>query len=141
MKPENKTKSTPRKESPPGGKTMPGVTQEWVLTVSSLTGQVTKIERLDMGRREEVSATEYAALAATYPGVLSPTALSAGTTAATADPAIGLYSSYSDPYGYGRIYWQGMYDCASYIASTLKKGTTEEQAYVREVLDQLSAGT
>ncbi len=135
MTPESKAKTTNPERSAPGDKTMPSGTQEWVLTVDQTTGLVTKIERLEMGRREELSATEYAAVAATCPGMLSPTG---EATSSAVDQTANLYASYYNPYGQ-QVYYQGMYDCAAYIAKILNNGTHEEQAYVKGMLDSLSS--
>lgn len=71
--PRNKTPSSDQDATQPSAETSPAPadegpagdqTEEWVLTLNSFTGELCKAERLDRasGRRQEVSAIEYAAM-------------------------------------------------------------------------------
>ncbi len=88
-------------------------TQEFIFTINSATGELVKVEKLDMGQRQELSPDEYSSLSEAFP-------MASGTEESYSgydyDPYTMLYAAYADPYGYG-AYAQGAYDYAAALAA------------------------
>src|SRR5262249_3878238 len=99
--------------------------QEWIVTTDKASGQVVKVERLDLGQREELSAEEYALLAASAP--LATAAADVGGQLGY--PDADLYAAYSNPSSaYYEAYSQGVNDALRTLAASYGS-TPEEQAY------------
>ncbi|HEX2081438.1 MAG TPA: hypothetical protein VHG08_27290 [Longimicrobium sp.] len=113
-------------------------TRELVVTLSPVTGEVTRIEHLEKdGRRREFTPEEYAAVAAYYAGApAAPVTLAAA--AAEADAAAPDPAAY-DPYGYARAYTQGAGDASTGMSAAAAAYTTDQLAYFQGALDASTA--
>jgi hypothetical protein len=112
-------------------------TEEWVFTMSSLTGEIAKVEKIDKatGQRQEISEEEYAALS----GYADP----------NADPYAAYYAEYGyDPYAEQQaaeayaVYEAGYYQAAAEYEAVLAGLTSgsgytpeEEAAYLQGLAD------
>jgi transposase-like protein len=108
--------------------------EEWIFTLSRLTGDVLKVERVDpaSGERRELSLDEYAALR-------GEEVEGAGVVVAEDYSAYGYdpYAAHTyDPYGYDEGYYQGMADLVASLSQQTGSGLTpEEQAYYQGIAD------
>lgn len=100
----------------------PDETQEFIFTVNSATGELVKVEKLDMGQRQELSADEYSSLSEAFPAASAEESYSGYDY----DPYT-MYAAYAaDPYGYG-AYAQGAYDYALALAAAGYDFSSQEE--------------
>lgn len=98
-------------------------TQEFIFTVNSATGEVVKVEKLDMGQRQELSSDEYSSLSGAFPTASAEE----GYSGYDYDPYTMLYAAYAaDPYGYG-AYAQAAYDYAAALAAAGYDFSSQEE--------------
>jgi hypothetical protein len=133
---KEKTTTPPAKES---ALTAPseGGEQDWIFTVSGTSGEITKIEKVDLakGQRQEISPAEYAAAVGYDPNAYG----AAAYYGYGYDPYSAFAYSYG-PYLYQQAYYQGAADYATALEHYAAYGYSPvQQAYYQGIADYASA--
>jgi hypothetical protein len=153
---ESPAPAAPAPEEPQASGAPTPETEEWIYTFQSATGEVVKVERVDpgSGKREEISAEDYNALAASAMDASAQLEMSAaagqgfnqmgfeaGYYQGLADYEAGLMqaSAYGGMSAEEAAYYQGMADYEALLGQSQQGMSAEEAAYHQGMADYAAA--